>query len=41
VVWADAEERVRLCRLRDHRRPGNSKYFPAELTRLKDRSDQK
>ena len=41
VIWADAEERVRLCRLRDHRRPGNSKYFPAELTRLKDRSDQK
>jgi DNA invertase Pin-like site-specific DNA recombinase len=41
VIWADAEERVRLCRLRDHRRPGNSKYFPAELTRLKVRSDQK
>lgn len=41
VIWADAEERVRLSRLRDHRRPGNSKYFPAELTRLKDRSDQK
>jgi DNA invertase Pin-like site-specific DNA recombinase len=41
VIWADAEERVRLCRLRDHRRPGNSRYFPAELTRLKDRSDQK
>jgi DNA invertase Pin-like site-specific DNA recombinase len=41
VIWADAEERVRLCRLRDHRRPGNSKYFPAELTRPKARSDQK
>ena len=41
VIWADAEERVRLCRLRDHRRPGNSKYFPAELTRLKDRSNPK
>jgi hypothetical protein len=41
VIWADAEERVRLCRFRDHRRPGNSEYFPAELTRLKVRSDQK
>ena len=41
VIWADAEERVRLCRLRDHRRPGRSKCYPAELTRLKDRSNQK
>jgi hypothetical protein len=40
VIWADAEERVRLCRLRDYLHPGSSNRYPAELTRPKDRSDQ-
>jgi hypothetical protein len=38
VVWADAEERERLGRLRDYPRPGRSNRYPDELIRPKDRS---
>jgi hypothetical protein len=38
VIWADAEERKRLGRLRDYPRPGRSNRYPDELTRPKDRS---
>ena len=38
VIWADAEERGRLCQLRDHFRPGRTSRYPAELTRPKSRS---
>src|SRR5271166_6872706 len=37
VIWADAEERERLGRLRDYPRPGRSNRYPDELTRPKDR----
>jgi hypothetical protein len=39
VIWADAEERERLGRLRDYLRPGRSSHCPVELTRPKVRSD--
>ena len=41
VIWADAEERERLGRLRDYPRPGRSNRYPDELTRPKDRSAPK
>jgi hypothetical protein len=41
VIWADAEERDRLGRLRDYPRPGRSNRYPDELTRPKDRSAPK
>ena len=41
VIWADAEERERLCRLRDDFRPGRTSRYPAELTRPKARPEQK
>ena len=41
VIWADAEERDRLRRLRDAFRPGRTSRYPAELTRPKDRPEQK
>jgi DNA invertase Pin-like site-specific DNA recombinase len=41
VVWADAEERERLGRLRDAFRPGRTSRYPVELTRPKARPDQK
>ena len=40
VIWADAEERERLCRLRDAFRPGQTNRYPVELTRPKARPDQ-
>ena len=40
VIWADAEERERLCRLRDAFRPGQTNPYPAELTRPKARPAQ-
>ena len=40
VIWADAEERERLGRLRDYLRPGRSNHYPVELTRPEARSDQ-
>ena len=40
VIWADAEERERLGRLRDAFRPGRTSRYPAELTRPKARPDQ-
>ena len=40
VIWADAEERERLRRLRDAFRPGQPSPYPAELTRPKARPDQ-
>jgi hypothetical protein len=39
-MWADAEERDRLCRLRDDFRPGGTSRYPAELTRPKARPEQ-
>jgi hypothetical protein len=41
VIWADAEERDRLRRLRDAFRPGRTSRHPAELTRPKDRPEPK
>jgi hypothetical protein len=41
VIWADAEERERLGRLRDYHWPARSNHYPVELTRPKVRSDQK
>jgi hypothetical protein len=41
VVWADAEARERLGRLRDYHSPGRLNHYPVELTRPKARSDQK
>jgi len=41
VIWADAEERDRLCRLRDAFGPGRTFRYPAELTRPKARPEQK
>jgi hypothetical protein len=41
LIWADAEERERLCRLRDDFRPGRTSRYPAELTRPKARPEQK
>ena len=41
VIWADAEERERLGRLRDYPRPGRSNRYADELTRPKDRSAPK
>jgi hypothetical protein len=41
VIWADAEERERLCRLRDDFRPGRTSRYPVELTRRKVRPEQK
>jgi hypothetical protein len=41
MIWADAEERERLGRLRDYPRPGRSNRYPDELTRPKDRSAPK
>ena len=41
VIWADAEERDRLRRLRDAFRPGRTSRYPAELTRPKDRPEPK
>ena len=41
VIWADAEERERLRRLRDDFRPGRTSRYPAELTRPKARPEQK
>jgi hypothetical protein len=41
VIWADAEERERLSRLRDDFRLGRTNCCPAELTRLKARPEQK
>jgi hypothetical protein len=40
VIWADAEERQRLCRLRGAFRPGQTSPYPVELTRPKARPDQ-
>ncbi|MGP0067932.1 MAG: hypothetical protein ACLQGP_30605 [Isosphaeraceae bacterium] len=40
VIWADAEEPERLCRLRDAFRPGHTNPYPAELTRPKARPAQ-
>ncbi len=37
VIWADAEKRERLGRLRDYPRTGRSNRYPDELTRPKDR----
>ena len=41
VIWADAEERDRLRRLRDAFGPGRTSHYPAELTRPKARPEQK
>ncbi len=41
VIWADAEDRERLGRLRDYHWPGRLNHYPVELTRPKARSDQK
>jgi hypothetical protein len=41
VIWADAEERERLRRLRDEFRPGRTSHDPAELTRPKACPEQK
>jgi hypothetical protein len=41
VIWADAEERDRLRRLRDAFRPGRTSRYPVELTRPKARPEQK
>jgi DNA invertase Pin-like site-specific DNA recombinase len=41
VIWADAEERERLRRLRDDFRRGRTSRYPVELTRPKDRPEQK
>jgi hypothetical protein len=41
VIWADAEERERLSRLRDAFRPGRTSAYPVELTRPKARPDQR
>jgi hypothetical protein len=40
VIWADAEERERLGRLRDYHIPGRLNHYPVELTRPKARSGQ-
>jgi hypothetical protein len=40
VIWADADERERLRRLRDDFRPGQASPYPAELTRPEARTDQ-
>jgi DNA invertase Pin-like site-specific DNA recombinase len=40
VIWADADERERLRRLRDAFRPGQTSPYPAELTRPRARPDQ-
>jgi hypothetical protein len=39
VIWADAEGRERLGRLRDYLRPGRSNNYPVELTRPKVRPE--
>jgi hypothetical protein len=41
VIWADAEERDRLRRLKDAFRPGRTNGYPVELTRPKARPEQK
>jgi hypothetical protein len=41
VIWADAEERERLCRLRDAFCPGRTSRYSIELTRPKARPDQR
>jgi hypothetical protein len=41
VIWADAEERERLRRLRDAFCPGRTSRYPTELTRPKARSEKK
>ena len=41
VIWADAEERDRLRRLKDAFRPGRTNRYPVELTRPKARPEQK
>jgi len=41
VIWADAEQRERLGRLRDYLCPGRLNHYPVELTRPKTRSVQK
>jgi hypothetical protein len=41
VIWADAEERERLRRLRDAFCPGRTSSYPTELTRPKARSEKK
>jgi hypothetical protein len=41
VVWADAEERELLCRLRDAFGPGRTSGYPVKLTRPKARPDAK
>jgi hypothetical protein len=41
VIWADAEERDRLRRLRDAFGPGRTFRYPAELTRPKAHPEQK
>jgi hypothetical protein len=41
VIWADAEERDRLRRLRDAFGPGRTSRYPAELTRPKTHPEQK
>ena len=40
AIWADAEERDRLGRLRDAFGPGRTGRYPAELTRPEARPDQ-
>ena len=41
VIWADAEERDRLRRLRDAFCPGRTSRYPTELTRPKTRFEKK
>jgi hypothetical protein len=41
VIWADAEDRDRLRRLKDAFRPGRTSRCPVELTRPKARPEQK
>jgi hypothetical protein len=40
VIWADAEELERLCRLRDAFGPGRTSRYPVELTRPKARPEE-
>jgi hypothetical protein len=40
VLWADAEDKERLSRLRDEFRLGRTSRYPAELTRPKPRPEQ-
>jgi len=39
VIWADADERARLRRLRDHPRADSRRTYPDELTRPKSRNE--